>query len=313
MYVFEGNIKNLKNICISGGNGMDKKKKKLIFLSVLIILIIVLISFMAKPSFKTVEAVSSDYENKVSFEGIYFTDEYVVYKNEVVTSQLKVKDGTKVPKGMNIYDGINAIEAGILCTHLDGYENNYDVNNIMNANSDDIKKIIRNNELKQGIKIINNSEWYVYAMVDKNTNFKKRRVYDLLINNNYYPGKILNIKNDSKFNLILFRVENDLNTLNLHRGINGYIIETRYNGIVVPNKAVVTINGVKGVFIKTHGYAEFRKVNVSFEGNNIAIILPKEKGKKLQNFDSIICDPGTIKDGTKIREWRVYYRYEKFY
>jgi hypothetical protein len=280
---------------------MDKRKRNWFFLSVLIIFIIVLISILVKPSFKTVQAIRSDYESKVTFEGIYFAEESVVYSNEVILSQLKVKDGTKVPKGMNIYNGINAPEAGILCTHIDGYENNYDINNIMNVNSDIIKKVNQNNELKPGIKIIDNSVWYVYAMVDKNTDFKMGRVYDLCINNNYYPGKMINMKKDPKFNLLLFKVENDLNTLNLHRGINGYIIETRYNGIVVPIKAVVTLNDVKGVFIKTHGYAEFRKVNITYEGNDIAIILPLERGKILQNYDNIICAPGAIKGGTKIR------------
>jgi hypothetical protein len=280
---------------------MDKRKRNLLFLSVLIIFIIVLISILVKPSFKTVQAVRSDYESKVSFEGIYFAEESVVYSNEVVPSQLKVKDGTKVPKGMNIYNGINAPEAGILCTHIDGYENNYDINNIMNINGENIKKVNRNNELKPGIKIIDNSVWYVYAMVDKNANFKNGRVYDLCINSNYYPGKMVKEKKDPKYNLLLFRIENDLNTLNLHRGINGYIIETRYNGIVVPIKAVVTINNDKGVFIKTHGYAEFRKVNLTYEGNDVAIILPLEKGKKLQDYDNIICEPGAIKVGAKIR------------
>ncbi|EYE88442.1 hypothetical protein Q428_08065 [Fervidicella metallireducens AeB] len=40
----------------------------------------------------------------------------------------------------------------------------------------------------------------------------------------------------------------------------------------MPIEAVCEEDGSKGVFIKKNGYAEFRKVDIIYQGNDIAVI-----------------------------------------
>lgn len=285
------------------GKKMDKRKIRLSMFVILIIVVIFLITYLTKPSVATVKAVSTDYENKIAFEGIYFTQENVIYNGEVIKADLKFKNGNKVPKGINIYENLFATESGILCTHLDGYENKFQLENLDKIGKNEIKKIINNNSIKSGIKIINNSEWFIYAMVDKNSILRESRIYNLEIGkaDNYYPAQVINIVHNDDGNFITFKVKNDLDTLDLHRGINGYIIKSMYYGVNIPQKAVISMDKNTGVFIKTHGYAEFRRVKLLFTGNDIAIISPSTVGRKLQNYDDIICNPEGIVSGTKIR------------
>lgn len=278
---------------------MGKRKKKVVGIILLFVIIIIVVYFM-QPSVKTVEAVTAEYDDRVPFMGLYFTQEYVVYSGNIIKADLKAEDGEKVPSGMNIYNNINSTEAGLVCTHLDGYENKYNLNNIIKVNSKELENISKNNR-KPGIKIINNSLWYIYARINKNIVFKKRRVYDLVIDNADYPSEVINLDSKPDGNYVLFRVNNDLNILNLHRNINGYIIKSRYNGIIIPDKALCSVTGKLGVFIENHGYAEFRRVNILFQSSDIAVITPMEKGKRLLEYDDIICNSVGLSDGTKIR------------
>jgi hypothetical protein len=278
---------------------MSKKKISVISIIVLFIIVII-VSYTSVPSVRTTEVVTSSYDDKVSFSGIYFTQEYVLFSGKLVMNDLMVKDGVKVPSGANIYQNVYASEAGVVSTHIDGYENKFDVDNISKVDGKVIDKISKEDN-KPGIKIINNSTWYIYAMIDKTINIKKRSGYILSIDNNEYPADVIKLDNKRDGNYVLFRVSYDLNILNLHRNINGYIIKAKYNGIVVPTKALYSNNGKLGVLIKTHGYAEFRGIEVLFENKDIAVILPSEKGKKLEEYDEIINNSMGLKDGTKIR------------
>lgn len=282
---------------------MDKRKIRLSVLIISVIMVIFLITYLTKPSVATVKAVSTEYENKVAFEGIYLAQENVIYNGDVIEANLKLKNGYKVPKGINIYENLYATESGILCTHLDGYENKFDLKNIAGVGKSEIEKIIKNDSVKSGIKIINNSEWFIYARVDKDSMLKKRRIYNLQLDktDNYYPAQIIDIINNKDGDFITFKVMDDLNTLDLHRGINGYIIKSIYNGVNIPENAVISMDENTGVLVKTHGYAEFRRVKLLFKGNDVAIISPLTVGKKLQNYDDIICNPKGIVSGTKIR------------
>lgn len=276
-------------------------KKKRIFLLVIVILIIIIaIAYFEQPSVKTVQVITTQYENRIKFDGIYFTQEYIVYAGELVRGNLKVDDGEKIPIGMNIYGNTYSKESGVIVNHLDGYENKFslqDVNKLTYQDIDKTKVI----EDKPGIKIINNSEWFIYAVINKNNVFKKHRTYNMVVGNSSYPAEVLSSANKGDKNYILFQIKNDLDILNLHRNINGYIIKSIYNGAVIPIKALFSLDGESKVLIKAKGYAELRNVKVLFSDDEVAVIAQADKGKKLQEYDEVICDPEGIKDGTKIR------------
>lgn len=278
---------------------MNKGKSRTVLI-LLIIVVIIGISYLSQPTAKTIQAITTNYEEKIPFNGLYFTQESVLYEGAIIKGNLKVQDGVKIPIGINVYNNILSKEAGVICTHIDGYENVFNIDNISKVNSSMLNKIA-NTAQRSGIKIINNSEWFIYARTDKNEIFKKFRVYMLMMDNSEYPSQIIELDNKIDGNYIVFKVENDLNILNLHRNIKGYIIKSRYNGIVVPIKALYNKNEELGVLIKSHGYSEFRRVNLLFKNNDIAVISPLEIGQKLQEYDDIICNSYGLKDGIKIR------------
>jgi hypothetical protein len=283
------------------GGAVMNKKKGIGIAAFLLLLIIIAVTYFALPSVKTIKAISTEYINKVDFNGLYFAQEYVDYQGDIVKDKLLVKEGDRIQKGVKIYDNIYSSEAGILSTYLDNYENKFNKGNIFNTGISDIKKI--SEDTKPGIKIINNSEWYIYIAIDKDIKLKEYRSYEIVFNNQSYPGDIIQGEEKNDANYYLFRVKNDLDIINLHRNINGYIIKSRFNGIVVPYKALTSKDGKSGVLIKVNGYAEFRKAELLFEDKNkdIAVIIPETTGRKLYQYDDIISNPDGMLDGVKIR------------
>lgn len=268
-----------------------------------LLLVVIAISYFSIPSVDTVEAINSEYINKMKFEGLYFTQEFVIKGAETgfENSKLKAKEGERIPRGYLIYDGINSTEAGILGTHIDGYENKFKIDTVFKTSKKDLENM--NGQPKPGLKIYNNSRWYVYVAVDKSETLSKYKSYEITFNNGSYPGDVVMAEEKSDANYYLFRIKNDLDIINLHRNINGYIIKSTYNGIVIPLMALTSKDGKTGVLIKANGYAEFRKASLIFEDkkNAIAVIAPEKTGRKLSQYDEIITNPEGMLDGAKIR------------
>lgn len=282
------------------------KKNKFIYrgyLLVFVLMTLILFITSAGRHVKTEEVRYSTYEEKIQIDGFYFTQENVIYNGNLDGFKLRYKNGERVAKDKEIWNGINSPEAGIIVYQIDGFENKYNLTNITEITEEEMKKM-QNGDLNEGIKIVNNSTWYICAKVMPEVSefFKKGMVKEILINEKIYIAEVFrNIKNkDGDF--IIFKLRSDFDILNLHRTFSGYIIKSRYKGLIVPLKAVCEEDGSKGVFIKKNGYAEFRKADVIYQGNDIAVIRPNEKSrKKISEFDKVIINPDGLKTGKKVR------------
>jgi hypothetical protein len=153
---------------------MKKRKNRRVF----IILLIVFCAFaylIINNSEKTIKVVYNEFEDKIDFNGFYFVDEYVLYKGDTKDIEMKYKSGDLVSKGTRISDNIITNEAGMIITHIDGYENKYNKENIENITAKEINSIVLNAKNNSGIKIVDNSQWYVCALLDQDDKkyFKK--------------------------------------------------------------------------------------------------------------------------------------------
>jgi hypothetical protein len=276
-----------------------RKDRLIVIIAVLCALI--LLSFIKMPV-KTKLIEYETYEEKIEFKGIYFTQEQVLYTGNVKHLKIKYRDGERVAKGAQIAENIYSKEAGVIVKRLDGYENKIDLNNVKNISISEINKQFNNNHKTTGIKVINNSEWFIYGYVGQDEYFKKGMVREINIGNDYYSAEIIDTIKKKDGNYLLMRLKSDLNIINLHRTLSGYIIKSRYNGLIVPSNSIVEYSGAEGVFIKYNDYAEFRKVDVLYKNDEIAVVVPKPTAKrKLQQYDYVIIKPKGIVEGAKIK------------
>lgn len=253
---------------------------------------------------KTLKVAYNEFEDKIEFNGFYFVDEHVLYNGNTDELNLGYKTGDLVSKGSRISDNIIADEAGMIITHIDGYENKYSKENIEGITVKEVNSIILKVKNNPGIKIIDNSQWFICALLDQNDKkyFKKGMAKDVNINNRYYSADIINILRNDEAVILVLRLKNDLDVENLSRVIKGSIIKSKYEGISIPEKSIIDYNGSKGVFINLNGYAEFRKIKVILRTNGNAIVTPVKDSKPvLKEYDEIIYNPDGLNNGKKIR------------
>jgi hypothetical protein len=275
-------------------------KKKYIFITVVAI-IFILLTFIRMPV-KTIKVDYESFEDKVEFKGIYLAQEFVLYQGIVNESKLLRKNGEKVAKGVLVTDSIRSSESGMIINHLDNFENKFSLDNIDNINEKEIEQVIEKQKQLPGIKVLNNSDWYIYALVGKTEGFKKGQSYKAMLGNRYYSVDISKVVNKSDNIFLLMKLKNDLNTTNLQRGLTGFIIKSRNKGFVLPKSAIVVYNGNQGVFVKNNDYAEFRKIKIMHENNDVFWVEPDTSSKKrLQQYDQVISKPNNIEEGTKVK------------
>lgn len=278
------------------------KNKKLLILFILLILVFIFFILFYKPV-KTVRITLQKCEIKAQFKGFYFIDEKVIYKGNINEKELKYKNGELVPKNAKISDSIIANEAGMLCTKIDGYEDRYNLSNINKINVKEIEEMISNNKKNTGIKIINSSEWYICGNISKEDAkyFKKGMTKNINVEGEYYNAEVIKVFSSNEDNFILMKVKKDLNIIKLSRGFNGYIVKYVCDGFIVPKNAIIEYNGIRGVFVNTNNYAQFKKVNVLESERDYAVITADPKETKLKEYDEVILNPKGLEDNTKVK------------
>lgn len=290
----------MKNIIIHGGRHM---KKAIAIAGLILIIAVVAMANTCGKRIKCVSAQLGVYEEKYEFKGTYLFDESVVYEGAVDESYLYAENGQKVSNGCEIARGITCNKAGMMYIGLDGYEGRFTTENIDDITLKDIEKIIHVNELKEGIKIIDNSKWYIYMNLDEKMvgDLESGSYKKLVIQDKYYTVLIKKLyeKEDGIFALVQF--ESDPDITNLRRGVTGYIIKSSYKGIIIPSTAICQSGDKEGVYINFNGYTAFRKAQVIYKGKDVAVVAEEEGSGRLSQYDSVVKNPEGIKSGMRIK------------
>jgi hypothetical protein len=284
---------------------MGKKNVvKILFIFIVLIVVIFIVTINFKVHVSTSKIKMGTYEDKYEFKGVFIFQEYSAYHGSIDKNKMKIKPGQRVSKGSTIADGISAPEAGIVVLNYDGWENKYSLKNIKNITAKDMDNILKNPVKEQGIKIINNSEWFICALAgsELSKELKKGSVRDILLNDNYYRIEVVDNFKNSNGSFIIMKMKDDPETIDLHRGITGYIIRARYKGFIIPSDSITKYNDNEGVYIKSNNYAEIRLIKVLFKNEETAVVAPLERAiSKLSEYDTVIRRPEHIKNGTKVR------------
>lgn len=269
---------------------------------ILIIVVVAIINAFGK-SIKCVPVQEGTYDEKYEFKGIYLFDESVIYEGAVDETYLYAENGQKVSNGSEIARGITCNKAGVMYLGLDGYEGRFTIDNIDEITLKDVEKVIDLKELKDGIKIIDNSKWYIYMLLDdkmaediKSDSYKK-----LIVQDEYYPVLIKKIYEKDEGTFALVQVESDPDITNLRRGVTGYIIKSSYKGIIVPATAICRSGDDEGVYINYNGYTAFRKAQVIYKGEDVAVVVKEGGSGSLSQHDSVVKNPEGIKSGMRIK------------
>jgi hypothetical protein len=135
---------------------MMKKRKNVKACIILLMVFCALAYLIINNSEKTIKVKYNEFEDKINFNGFYFVDEHVLYSGDTKEIGMKYKSGDLVSKGTRVSNNIITNEAGMVITHLDGYENKYNMKNIKNITEKDINNVISNTKNISGIKIVNN-------------------------------------------------------------------------------------------------------------------------------------------------------------
>lgn len=277
-----------------------QNKELLIKYSVVIAILvaIVLTSISLTTSYKTITIEKSYYEDKVAFKGFYFINENIIYQGDLNTSNIKVKEGEVVQSGKVVYGDNKSNMQGKVVFYLDGLENKFTLNNIKNVQYSDFDKIKSQENIK-GIKILDNSVWKICIAANKDSlkTIKKGKEVNIEVNNNRYEATVKDvfIKNENIF--LVLTTKYDLPEFNRQRYFEGFIINAKYYGYILPRDAVVEYNGKQGVFIKKGEYAYFKPIKI----NHIDYKICVTEDQILKERDEIIINPKGLKDKQRVK------------
>jgi hypothetical protein len=280
------------------------KKKNIGRIVILLGVIAVILFLFIGGNKQTIKVTSHLVEDRISFEGFYFVEEFVVYKGETKELKLEFKNGDLVSKDSKLSNDIVTKNAGMLITHIDGYENKYTRESIKNITAKEVENVVSKAEIKPGLKIVNNSKWYICILLkeDDQNYFKKNTAKEVNIKGKYYAGEIAEVIRSKENTVLVIRFKNDLDVNSLTRAFSGYIVKAKYKGITIPEKAIVEYNGSKSVYINKNGYIAIRKVKILSVIDGMAVVIPEKNSKpELTEYDKIMLNPKGLEEGKKIR------------
>lgn len=211
--------------------------------------------------------------------------------------------------------------SGIVSYEIDGLEEVFSTNNLLNYTSKDYKKISPNekkvedgSDLEAGdpvYKIVDNLEWYMMVKVND-----KKELKNLEEGNNVYvtindidkkvQGKI--IKKDKSFLLLEFN--SFFHDYYNKRYVNVNLIKNSHEGLKIPSKVVTNKEGIDGVYVKDiSGIIRFRPVKILYddgeytvvdEGDNNSLIEIEGSNRSLKTItinDEILTNVSRVKEG----------------
>lgn len=224
-------------------------------------------------------------------------------------------------------------ESGIVSYKIDGIENLYSTQNVLNYDIDDVKKLesqINIKTIKDGakvnvkdtlFKIVDNHNWYILVQVDNIKTISPLKEGDninVFIDNDdqKVKGKILKINKKGRQAVMVINFNSFFHDHYDKRIVDVELVKSRHEGLKVPIKSISEKDGIKGVYIKDiSGIIKFRPIEILGKNEEYAIISSGDKNnninikgsdevvKTVKLFDEILLNNGKIKEG-QIVDWQ---------
>lgn len=168
-------------------------------------------------------------------------------------------------------------------------------------------------------KIIDNYEWYVAGMITNKEILEaledKTHVNIRLDDSNYeIRAEIFRINNDNESGVLVLRLNKLLYEFYKKRFVSLKIVVNKFEGLKIPTEAIVSNNGINGVYIKgVGGITKFRAVEILGQNSEVTIVKELSGTVKLtveinaegearrinylSIFDEIIVDGDRVTEG----------------
>lgn len=191
-------------------------------------------------------------------------------------------------------------EAGVVSDYFDGYEKMFNVNKLFNITSNDINAIQKEpteikGEVKQSepiLKLIDNYDWYVLSALDKSQSQKLKEGNNVKVeidndNSQLLDGHIMKIYSisDNLFGVVI-KMDDAYNDFYKKRKVKVNITVNNYEGFIVPNTAIVKVDGKYGVYKLNNGIPAFEEVDVKAQNSESAVVESTDGNLKM--YDEIL-------------------------
>jgi putative membrane fusion protein len=194
---------------------------------------------------------------------------------------------------------VNARISGLVSYELDGYEAVLKPENIQGLKVSSILEIInaaieknnkKNEEILEGVKVVDNFEWYIASVIPKGILTKDDIGKNIQVRFNDYNNTVVNgtlkhfDEGNENGNLIVVRTDEQLKDFQRIRTAKVEIITKHREGLIVPLKCIVEKEGLKGVFIERSGMARFVPIKIAITDDKEALV--ENLGKDDKGYDS---------------------------
>lgn len=203
----------------------------------------------------------------------------------------------------NNLNAIYALASGLVSYELDGYEAVLKPENIQALKAASVLEIIKaaddkskkkKQEKIEGVKVVDNFEWYIASVIPKGVLTKddvgksiKVRFKDY--GNTVVSGTLKHFDESSENgSLIIVRTDEQLKDFQRIRTANVEIITKHKEGLIVPVKSITEKDGIRGVFIERSGMARFVPIKISIINDKEALVenlSTEDKGYDSKNFE----------------------------
>lgn len=216
---------------------------------------------------------------------------------------------------------IYASQAGIFIPFADGYENVFSAKNYNDITVNQITdclntaKNIKTNEVinynagDSVCKTVGNSEWMLACVLKKDMTYGIKKDMQVKIrilsaDDQEANAKVIRLESDDNENFIcVLDVGDAVKNAYSDRVAEIEIIKKSYNGLSLPVNALrFDDEGMPGVFINSNGIARFKKINLLYSDDSVAIAENINAYGMIRMYDSVILDRDGIYDGKTIKQ-----------
>lgn len=216
---------------------------------------------------------------------------------------------------------------GFIAFGSDGLEELINLKSIDNITSKDFD-LLYNNQLKNQddnistespiIRIVHNHKWSIFTKLDL------QQAEGLEVGKSYfirnqtderrYKSTLRRLTLEEEEAILIFDLNETMEGSFDHRSIKVDIIKQYYEGVIVPNSALVELSGSLGVFrIDVNGFARFVPVKLKGQNNNFSVIFDGfyeeyntktekvDRFKTINLYDEILRVGETVIDGQKVK------------
>lgn len=215
---------------------------------------------------------------------------------------------------------IHASDSGVFIPFTDGYESVFSVDGYDEITLDKIDECIQNaNGAKEGevfsynpgdgvCKVSDNTSWMLACRLKKEDIYGIKqggKVQVRLLGESDFvtDASVVKLFSDDGENYIcILEAGSYFEAAYLKRVCEAEIIKNSYSGLAIPAEALrFDKDGTSGVYINYNGVAKFRKVNVLYSDDKIAVVENKAESGAIKMYDNVILDRDGIYDGKNIR------------